>query len=108
MHKSIHKTIQKTIQINKLFAYGIMKHLSDIERLKIIILYNDNKWSSTKISNYMNINRNTVLLWVNQHNDTKNINEKQKTGRNKKQLQVKIYKFLKLLKIKTKNSLLTK
>ena len=54
--------------------------LTDIQKMTIITKYFEEKKSALKISKEMNINKNTVYLWIKRYLHDKNIERKRGTG----------------------------
>jgi len=57
--------------------------LTEKQKYEIIILY-DNNYTTRQISKKMNINRNSVNLWIKRYNETKSIDRQIGSGRKEK------------------------
>lgn len=58
--------------------------LTDLQKYEIISKYNNEKWTITKIADFMKINRNTVSLWIKRYEKYNNLDRKRGTGMTKK------------------------
>lgn len=71
-------------------------------RANIISLYKLG-WTGTKIATYLNINKNTVSLWISRYNINGTINEESKSGRKRKTTKEQDSQIIKIVKNKEKN-----
>lgn len=58
--------------------------LTEIQKFEIIVKHNEGK-SIRKIAESMNINKNTVSLWLSRYKNDKNLNRKKTCGKLRKQ-----------------------
>ena len=60
-------------------------HLSEYQKFEIIIKYNEGQ-SIRKIADFMNINKNTVNMWILRYKNNENMEKKKRCGKMRKNI----------------------